>query len=455
MLRARLTLLYSTLLGGVLLLFGVVVYTLVDITLIGQIDNLLDDTANEILKVSRVDSVGELNILRLPPLNMARSVYIQVWNREGQLISSSLDKKEFSDALSVKSLIVAKPEYIEVYYHDIHMRVLSLPLSVGGRGAGTMQVATSLSVIDSVQEDLLYILVMASLFAIIIAGVGSWLTIERSLAPLDTVVETTEQINKADDLSRRIPYKNLPNDEIGQLVLTFNKTLERLEKIFTSQQRFLADVSHELRTPLTVIKGNVGLMRRMDMIDEETLASIDEEANRMTRLVGDLLLLAQADTGKLSLQKETLELDSLLFEVLQEMHVLADGKVNIQLTEIDQIQITGDRDRIKQVLLNLISNAIQYTPDEGEIFLSLSKSTKNARLIIRDTGPGIPSEDLPHIFERFYRAEKSRTRSKSSGFGLGLSIAHWIVTKHDGKISVESEEGKGTSFEILLPLARV
>ncbi len=455
MLRARLTLLYSTLLGGVLLLFGVAVYTLVDITLIGQIDNLLDNTASEILKNARVDSVGKLNILHLPPLNMARSFYIQVWNREGRLISSSLDKKEFNDALSVKGLMVAEPEYIEAYYHDIHMRVLSLPLSVGGRSAGIMQVATSLTVIDSVQEDLLYVLVMASLFAIIIAGVGSWLTIERSLAPLDTVVETTKQINKADDLSRRIPYKNLPNDEVGQLVLTFNKTLERLEKIFTSQQRFLADVSHELRTPLTVIKGNVGLMRRMDMIDEETLASIDEEANRMTRLVGDLLLLAQADTGKLSLQKEALELDSLLFEVLQEMHVLADGKVNIQLTEFDQIQILGDRDRIKQVLLNLVSNAIQYTPEGGEIFLSLSKLDKNARLIIRDTGPGIPAEDLPHIFERFYRAEKSRTRSKSSGFGLGLSIAHWIITKHDGEISVNIEEGKGTTFEILLPLVQV
>jgi signal transduction histidine kinase len=137
---------------------------------------------------------------------------------------------------------------------------------------------------------------------------------------------------------------------------------------------------------------------------------------------------------------------------MQEMHILAGNKVTLKLEEIDQIQVLGDRDKLKQVLLNLVSNAIQYTPESGEVTLGLSKVGKRARLIIRDTGPGIPAEDLPHIFERFYRAEKSRTRSKSAGFGLGLSIAYWIVTNHEGEISVESTEGEGTSFEILLPI---
>ena len=452
MLRARLTLLYSTLLGGVLLLFGMAVYTLVNVTLIRQIDALLEITAEEILEVIRVDSVGELNILPLPPLDMATNIYVQVWDYEGRLISSSLDRNQFPKALSIKGLMATEIDYRDIDYYGVHMRVMSVPLRVGRRSAGTMQVATNLTVINSVREDLLYILIMSAIFAVIIVGVGSWLVIERSLAPLDTIVETTQQINRADDLSRRIPYKHLPNDEVGQLVLTFNNTLERLETIFTSQQRFLADVSHELRTPLTVIKGNVGLMRRMKTFDEETLVNIDEEVNRLTRLVGDLLLLAQAETGKLPLQKEALELDSLLFEVLQEMHVLAGDKLTIKLTEIDQIQVLGDRDRLKQVLLNLISNAIQYTPEGGEVILSLSKVDKEARLIIRDTGAGIPATDLPHIFDRFYRTEKSRTRSKTPGFGLGLSIAHWIITKHNGKINVESEEGKGTTFEILLPL---
>lgn len=454
MLRARLTLLYASLLGGVLLLFGMAVYALVNFTLIGQIDQHLNDTSTEILETARVDAVGELTILRLPRLNMTTNVYVQVWDRDGRLVASSLDRSQFPSALDTQGLAATEKTYRSIDYEGFPMRVLSIPLSVGGRSAGTMQVASSLAVIESVHEDLLYILVMGAIFAVLLAAIGSWLVIERSLAPLSTIVETTEQINRADDLSRRIPYKHLPNDEVGELVLTFNETLERLESIFTSQQRFLADVSHELRTPLTVIKGNVDLMRRMNTLDEEILVSIDQESNRLTRLVGDLLLLAQAETGKLPLQQDCLELDSLLFEVLQEMHIFADGKVNLRLTEIDQIKILGDRDRLKQVLLNLISNAIQYTPKGGEVALSLAKVDKKARLIIRDTGPGIPAEDLPHIFERFYRTEKSRTRSKTSGFGLGLSIAYWIVHNHNGEINVDSTEGEGTSFNIFLPLLK-
>jgi signal transduction histidine kinase len=225
-----------------------------------------------------------------------------------------------------------------------------------------------------------------------------------------------------------------------------------LEKLFVAQQRFLADVSHELRTPLTAIKGNADLIRRMKSADEESLASIEEEADRLTRLVGDLLLLTQAESGKLPLDFKPVELDTLVLDVSKEMHVLARERVRIKVTEIDQIQVNGDRDRLKQVLLNLGSNAINYTPAGGEVFISLGKVGGQARLIVRDTGPGIPAEDLPHIFERFYRAEKSRTRSKVGGFGLGLSIAHWIITHHGGRIEVSSQEGKGTIFCIWLPL---
>jgi signal transduction histidine kinase len=142
-------------------------------------------------------------------------------------------------------------------------------------------------------------------------------------------------------------------------------------------------------------------------------------------------------------------------EVFKEMRILARERVQLKLTEIDQIMINGDRDRLKQVLINLISNAIKYTPQGGFVYLSLGKSKDNARLIVRDNGQGIPTEDLPHIFERFYRAEKSRTRSKVGGFGLGLSIAYWIVNHHGGQIEVDSAEGKGTTFCIYLPLLKM
>ncbi len=163
------------------------------------------------------------------------------------------------------------------------------------------------------------------------------------------MTETVQAINRADDLSRRIPYTGPPDDEVGSLIESFNQTLERLENLFTSQQRFLADVSHELRTPLTVIKGNVDLMRRMKQLDEESLSSIDQEAGRLTRLVGGLLLLAQAESGKLILNLKPVELDTLLLEVFHEGQVLAGSKVRLKMTDIDQVMVHGDRDRMKQV----------------------------------------------------------------------------------------------------------
>jgi len=248
----------------------------------------------------------------------------------------------------------------------------------------------------------------------------------------------------------RIPYTASPKDEIGALIRAFNRTLERLENLFTSQQRFLADVSHELRTPLTVIKGNADLIRKLGP-DDESLDTIKDEADRLTRMVGDLLLLAQAESGKLPMTMATVALDVLLTDIYQQMRVLSGDKVHLKLTEIDQVVVSGDRDRLKQVLINLTSNAIHYTPNGGEVYLSLSKTDEMARIVVRDTGPGIPSEDLPYIFDRFYRGEKSRTRSKTSGFGLGLSIAYFIVEAHGGRIEVDSHEGQGTAFAVYLP----
>jgi len=232
----------------------------------------------------------------------------------------------------------------------------------------------------------------------------------------------------------------------------FNQTLERLEKLFISQNRFIADVSHELRTPLTVIKGNVGLMRQLACGDDESLDSINAEVDRLTRLVGDLLLLAQAETGHLPMEIQLVELDTVLFEIFQQMQVLAGERISLRIKYIDQVRVKGDPDRLKQVMLNLIANAIQHTPAAGEVTLEIGKDSHYGSLVVRDTGPGIPEEDLPFIFDRFYRGEKSRTRKKDSGFGLGLSIAKWIISNHQGRIDVTSKVGEGTSFSVFIPL---
>jgi len=239
---------------------------------------------------------------------------------------------------------------------------------------------------------------------------------------------------------------------VGTLVRVFNETLGRLESLFATQRRFVADVSHELRTPLTVIKGEVSLMRKMGGMDEESLSGIEGEVDRLSRLVGNLLLLAHAESGKLPLDIKPFELDTVLLEVFQQVRTLAGERITVLIENLEQVVIFADRDRIKQVLLNIAGNAVQYTPVDGKVSLSLQMIADQARIVITDTGTGIPPEDIPLIFERFYRGEKSRTRSANTGFGLGLSIAYWIVRSHGGVIDVSSKIGVGTSFVIRLPL---
>jgi signal transduction histidine kinase len=452
-LRLRLTLLSSVLMAGIMLVSGVSIYIIANYILLNQVDEMLQGAASDIVGVTKVNSIGELNILSLPPLDMNSNALVQIWGADGKLISSTPSINLLRDPLDPVGLQAGENIFRETIVSGVNLRVLSTPLYFGDRTIGVLQIATSMTVINTARNDLVFILIATTIAASLLAGLGIWLVLGRALSPLSSITETTDQINRADDLSRRIPYNGPQEDEIGLLINSFNQTLERLETLFTSQQRFLADVSHELRTPLTVIKGSIDLMRRMKSLDQESLISIDQEAGRLTRLVGGLLLLTQAESGKLPLNIKPMELDALIMEVFQEMRVLAGSKVTLKMTEIDQLQINGDRDRLKQVMLNLVANAIQYTPEGGEVYLSLSKVGDQTKIIVRDTGPGISAEDLPYIFERFYRAEKSRTRGSTTGFGLGLSIAKWIVENHGGQIKVESKEGKGTTFAIWLPLA--
>jgi len=453
-LRDRLTLFNIVLLGGLFIFFGVVAYVMVTVLSYDQIDSSLQRTAEQIIRQTRVDTSGEMGGIITPNLKLTSNIIVQIWAKN-KLVDYSPILSEVKIPMDSVGFGATLPSYRDVTFEDVlHLRVLSVPLVSENRQVGVVQVAANLDLVDSARRNLLSVLVFTTVLGVAISALASQASVRQFLSPLENITRAADQLDRADDLSRRVPYDGTPEDEIGQLVGAINQTLERLEVLFTSQQRFIADVSHELRTPLTVIKGNVDLMRRMKGFDAESLDSIDQEAGRLTRLVTDLLVLAKAEAGSLPLTKSVLELDTLLMEVFNEMRVLAANKVRVKLTEIDQLQVSGDRDRLKQVFLNLVANAIQYTPAGGEVFLSLNRSGDNAKLIVRDTGPGIPAEDLPYIFERFYRAEKSRTRSGIGGFGLGLSIAHWIVEQHGGKIEVSSREGKGTTFAVWIPLVK-
>jgi two-component system, OmpR family, sensor kinase len=456
-LRVRLALLYTIIVGGILLLFGMAVYLAVSLTLTNQVDNTLENVANQIVQNIQVGNVGELSLVTIPELDLSTDVYIQIWGRDERLKSASLNIRNLGRPLDPAGLQSTKPLFRNVIVRKAQLRVLTVPLTIGNseRLIGTLQAGASLSVVRAAQQVLVIVLLISAIVSMTIAGLAGWISTGQALLPLEVVTQTALQITHADDLSRRIPYQGPSGDEVGQLIQAFNKTLSRLENLFNNQRRFVADVGHELRTPLTVIKGNVDLMRRMSNSDSESLDSIESEVNRLTRLVGDLLLLAQAESGKLPLANQLVELDTLLLEALNQMRILARDRLQLKLGEIDQVLVCGDADRLKQVLVNLIGNAIQYTPAGGEVIVGLGKVDERARLTVSDTGIGIPPEDMPHIFERFYRGEKSRTRGRDGkGFGLGLSIAYWIVRNHGGQIDVAPHEPHGTTFCVWLPLSK-
>ena len=455
-LRSRLAVLYTAIVGGILLLFGAAIYIFVSVALVNQIDETLLRATREIIQTTRIESSnsGAMRVVILPPLDFSTDVFAQVWGPDNNLQAQSPNLSGFGSPLDPSGLLSGEAVFHNVTIGTAQLRVITVPLELSGRWIASLQVASSLAFVYGTQRVLLAVLIVGVIISMAFANLAGWLSTRKTLASLDTATQTALQITRADDLSRRIPYDGPSEDEVGQLIQAFNQTLSRLENLFNTQRRFLADVGHELRTPLTVIKGNVDLMRHMNRTDDESMDSIESEVDRLTRMVGDLLLLAQAESGKLPLAWNPVELDTLLLEAMQQMRVLAREKITMKLGDFDQVTVCGDQDRLKQVIVNLIGNAIKYTPTGGEVILSLGKEESKARLTVSDSGPGIPADDLPFIFERFYRGEKSRTRSRDGkGFGLGLSIAYWIVRNHHGTIDVAPRQPNGTTFCVWLPLS--
>ncbi len=294
-----------------------------------------------------------------------------------------------------------------------------------------------------------YLLTISSLITVGIAAVIGYLLARGALHPVDEMTRSALEISRTSNLQQRLEVTG--QDELGRLAATFNELLDRLEVLFKTQERFVADVSHELRTPLTAIQGNIDLLKKWagqnDEIRKEALEIIQEETARMARLAADLLLLAQADAG-IQLQLKPVELDTLLLEVYRHGRMMADGR-EIKLGHEDQATVLGDSDRLKQLLLNLVDNAVTYTPPEGEIVLMLYREPEWTRVLVKDNGIGIPAEDLPHIFDRFYRGGRARS-DRRVGTGLGLSIARWVAEAHGGNLTVESTEGRGTTFTLWL-----
>jgi len=296
------------------------------------------------------------------------------------------------------------------------------------------------------------ILFIAVPLGALLAGAAGWFLARKSLAPVLAMSQQAHRIG-VENLEERLHVAN-PRDELGRLAATFNELLSRLSSAFQIQRRFMADASHELRTPISVVRTTASVVLSKSHREEAeyrgALTIVEAQARRLTRLVEDMLRLARADAGHVVLQERPFYLDEMLLESIQAAIVLASQKeIEISIAELPEGPFRGDEDLLRQMVMNLLDNAVKYTPQRGKIRVSLGSENGHYAIRVADTGLGIPENAQTHIFDRFYRVEGGRP--ETAGAGLGLAIARWIAEVHHGSLELESSSPKGSVFCALLP----
>jgi len=465
--RTRLAIWYAVVTAGILALYLLLSLVLLRAQLLGEVDRRLAACTAEVRSelLQRADfrqavDEGRIRLSGTPP--GAPPIYIQVVRGNQSVAARSPNLIGWRLPLDVDLMAInvqGRAGYKTITTDEgVPVRLYSLPLIDSGRVVGAVQAGYPLLDVEDTLQRTWTTLAMGGVLVLLALSLAGWWLASLALRPVDHITQAALQIADTPDLRQRLPLPRA-HDETYRLVSTFNAMLDRLARVIDAQQRLGADVSHELRTPLTTIRGNVALLRRGAADDpqerEIALDAIEAEVNRMSRLVADLLLLAQADAG-MQLEKQPVEMDTLLLEVYRQAHAMAAvgsggvERVAVRLGHEDQALVLGDPDRLRQLLLNLVDNAIKYTPRGGTITLSLYREGGWVRVSVQDTGVGIPPEALPHIFERFYRMP----RQGRKGVGLGLAIARWIAEAHGGRLEVESQVGQGSTFTLWLPEAK-
>jgi two-component system OmpR family sensor kinase len=330
-------------------------------------------------------------------------------------------------------------------------RVYVLPTEPGAAYA-YMVAAAPLARIDASMDGFRSVMLLATLLGAGTTFVVGLLLAGRALRPVSTLTETARAIASSRDFDDRVPAGGR-QDELGRLASTFNEMLASLEQAYSAQQRFVSDASHELRAPLTAIQGNLELLEHRPQLSaderQEAIGEAAREARRMSTLVADLLALARADAGVV-LRRERVEFDRVLLETIGEARHQAGGQ-RVEVGALQPAVVEGDPDRLKQLVLILLDNALKYTPSTGRVTVELRRLDNAVEMTVEDTGLGISPEDLPHVFERFYRADPARSRDPG-GTGLGLPIARWIARQHGGDVVLTSQTGRGTTARVELPL---
>ncbi len=458
--RLRLALWYTVVLGLILIVFSLLLYFVMERHFVDQGDQSISSRAQHVASSMRADTATfpALTKVELPPIDAFESpgIYVQVIQTDGAIVAHSDNLGVQALPSDEQAMALAEKGFGAFYTSSVgkeEVRVFIQPLTLDQGIVGFVQVGISYSESYAVLERLRLGLLLVGVVSLVLAGVFAWAVAGGALKPIARITQTARAISLSKGFSRRLEGVG-SRDELGQLGVTLNEMLESLEEAYAAQQRFTADASHELRTPLTAIRANLELLdRHGSSVGEQERAELVRTAirksDRMIRLVNSLLSLARADAGQ-ELQMRQVELDRLVLDAYGEVKPLANG-IRFIIKEIDEVSVTGNVDYLKQMILILVDNALKYTAPGGEVSLSLSKDGAMAELRVADSGLGISPEDLPHVFDRFYRSEQARAMS-SDGVGLGLAIAKWTVEQHGGDIAIESSLNQGTVFIVRFPL---
>jgi len=452
---------YTGLLSGVLIAFFGILYSALSYQLSDEIEDNLREKIHDIDKILRdmpspqrserhfLDSIIAKRRYSFRDIreytDLANEKYILFVFRSDRLMYLSDEHRHFKSFL--KPFKVRENAIVTLTFRDVPFSVMAL-----NRTGYSLYLGYELSTMKEVQYLILRIFAIIFPFGILLSVLCGYYVTQRSLRVIQTVNSTASRIT-AQNLSQRI---TLPKgqDEITRLIITLNSMIDRLVKSFNLAQQFSHDAAHEIRTPLTIVRGQIEELLNDDACDEQTsrtLESVLEELQYLSSITNRLLLLHNLDTGRIEYHFETLNLSSILEETFEDAQILAaEKKLSIELQKKDHICIQGNEELIFRLLWNIIDNAIKYTPEGGNVNIVLKGDKKKVTIRVHDTGIGIPAEETPKIFDRFYRVDKSRTRILG-GSGLGLAICKWIVELHKGEIRVESEEGKGSEFTMVLP----
>lgn len=458
--RGKLTIWYLTILTVVLLGYGAAVYIYLSTSLLRMIDTSLRQQViafeRHLTALERGEEPSEMATGRL---GLAPQ-FVELIGSDGKTTDVASPSEAFHLPVNAQTLeqarTSAEPVLEDAFTDDGKpLRVATWRLlDEQGQVVSFIRAGYTIEEIERVRWQVVLLLGVSLLIVLALAGWGGRVLVDKVLRPVDRLTHTAQVIS-AKNFQQRVEVP-ATGDELARLAETFNQMIARLQEAFQREHRFTEDASHEMRTPLAVLRNEIEVALQRERSPQEYRASLQrclDQVLRLSRLTEDLLMLARAETSEAVLERQPVELNALCEETVQYVQPLADERqLTLSFKPADApIYVLGDARRLKQVLLNLLDNAIKYTPPSGHIGVELERTTAAAVVSVSDTGCGIAPDELPHIFERFYR-RRQKGANENDGFGLGLAICRWIVEAHGGTIRVSSQPAQGTRFTFELPL---